>query len=102
MKLYFQRYAKKREVQCDPGTVCCRNPYKRQPFPNVQQNTNKLQCGVKSSEGINGKEVLNLNIVKVVYYFVTLLFPNLQEELRPQFIQMETQNLVNTHGKRQS
>lgn len=53
--LIFQRYAKKREATCGPDMVCCRKPYKPQAFPNVGQNRPRSQCGVKSSEGINGR-----------------------------------------------
>lgn len=46
----------KRVQQCAPNTVCCKRPYKPQPFPirNTHQQASST-CGLKSSQGINGR-----------------------------------------------
>ncbi|XP_063698233.1 uncharacterized protein LOC134829167 [Culicoides brevitarsis] len=52
-------FIKRQGQQCPPNTVCCRRPYKPAPFPTrIGQQNGQFslpQCGVKSSQGINGR-----------------------------------------------
>uniref|UniRef100_A0A336LLK6 Phenoloxidase-activating factor 2 n=1 Tax=Culicoides sonorensis TaxID=179676 RepID=A0A336LLK6_CULSO len=40
--------------QCPKNTVCCKRPYKPQPFPS-RISSQPGSCGIKSNQGINGR-----------------------------------------------